>query len=96
MDNSLPWVIADMDQRGGSEGGEADEKTLGADEQNESVFTCDFPIVMPAMDPPEPNGLNAGCVGSNPPGDRNTFVVFLRFFHFARLFWNHTCALCEK
>ncbi len=30
------------------------------------------------------------CVGSKVPGDRKTLVVFLRFFHFARRFWNHT------
>lgn len=29
-------------------------------------------------------------VGSSVPGARNTFVVFLRFFHLARLFWNQT------
>jgi len=30
------------------------------------------------------------CDGSSDPEDRNTLVVFLRFFHFARRFWNHT------
>lgn len=28
--------------------------------------------------------------GKSPPGLRNTFVVFFRFFHFARRFWNQT------
>ncbi len=38
-------------------------------------------------------GGNCGkpCEGSNAPGVRNTLVVFLRFFHLARRFWNHTC-----
>lgn len=31
------------------------------------------------------------CVGNSVPGARNTFVVFLRFFHLARRFWNQTC-----
>ena len=29
-------------------------------------------------------------VGSSVPGARKTLVVFLRFFHLARRFWNHT------
>lgn len=37
-----------------------------------------------------PNG-GRPCDGSSPPA-RNTLVVFLRFFHLARRFWNHTCA----
>lgn len=31
------------------------------------------------------------CVGRSVPGARNTLVVFLRFFHLARRFWNQTC-----
>lgn len=31
-------------------------------------------------------------VGSSVPGARNTLVVFLRFFHLARRFWNQTCS----
>lgn len=30
-------------------------------------------------------------VGSSVPGARKTLVVFLRFFHLARRFWNQTC-----
>lgn len=30
------------------------------------------------------------------PGVRNTFVVFLRFFHLARRFWNHTYELTDR
>lgn len=40
--------------------------------------------------PMEPNG-GRECDGSKAPGVRNTFVVFLRFFHLALLFWNQTC-----
>jgi len=29
--------------------------------------------------------------GRRPPADRNTLLVFFRFFHFALLFWNQTC-----
>lgn len=32
------------------------------------------------------------CDGNSDPEDRNTLVVFLRFFHLARRFWNHTYA----
>lgn len=39
----------------------------------------------------EGNCANPWWVGSNVPGARNTFVVFLRFFHLARRFWNQTC-----
>ena len=28
--------------------------------------------------------------GTRAPEERNTFVVFLRFFHLARRFWNQT------
>ncbi|MED6282299.1 hypothetical protein ILYODFUR_033972 [Ilyodon furcidens] len=31
------------------------------------------------------------CVGRSVPGALNTLVVFLRFFHLARRFWNQTC-----
>lgn len=42
---------------------------------------------------PSPIAPNGGkpCEGKRAPGVRNTFVVFLRFFHFARRFWNQTC-----
>lgn len=30
--------------------------------------------------------------GSRAPGVRKTFVVFFRFFHLARRFWNQTCS----
>lgn len=36
------------------------------------------------------------CDGSSDPEDLNTLVVFLRFFHFARRFWNHTYRHANK
>lgn len=36
------------------------------------------------------------CDGNSDPEDRNTLVVFLRFFHLARRFWNHTCSTQSK
>jgi hypothetical protein len=51
---------------------------------------------LPAL--PEPNGGKT-CDGINPPPapplplllpDRKTLLVFLRFFHLARRFWNQT------
>lgn len=46
---------------------------------------------------PSPGGPNGGklCDGSNEPGGLKTFVDFLRFFHLALRFWNHTCKLCR-
>lgn len=38
----------------------------------------------------EGNCVSPG-VGSSVPGARKTLVVFLRFFHLARRFWNQTC-----
>lgn len=37
----------------------------------------------------DPNG-GSPWDGNSAPGLRNTFVDFLRFFHFARRFWNQT------
>ena len=37
-----------------------------------------------------PNG-ESPVEGRRAPGVRNTLVVFLRFFHLARRFWNQTC-----
>lgn len=42
-----------------------------------------------------PNGVIPG-LGNKAPGVRNTFVVFFLFFHFARRFWNQTCAIRKK
>ncbi|KAH6939855.1 hypothetical protein HPB50_021901 [Hyalomma asiaticum] len=48
------------------------------------------PKVSPAAaSPTEPKGGRL-CEGSSAPGLRNTLLVFLRFFHLARRFWNHT------
>lgn len=68
---------------------------------NRSISPVAIPVtphrdsdVLNMLEPQRPSPIapkgGRPCEGRRAPGVRNTFVVFFRFFHLARLFWNHT------